>query len=141
MVTNNRIFYSDVIKMDSFIERFRLLELRGMVGEETFGSDRYLNQKFYKSGEWSDLRNYIITRDKGCDLAFPDREIVGPIFIHHLNPISVKDIVHKSEFLLDPENLISCSFNTHQAIHYGDESLLVSDQIIERCANDTIPWK
>lgn len=138
---NEHILYSNVIKIDSFIERFRLLKLKGTIGEETFGSDRYLNQKFYKSTEWSDLRNYIITRDKGCDLAFPDREIVGSIYIHHLNPISIKDVVYKSEFLLDPENLICCSFQTHQAIHYGDESLLIPDKIVERCANDTIPWK
>lgn len=140
VMIQNRL-YSNVIKIDSFIERYRFLKLNNIVGEETFGSDRYLNQKFYKSNEWLDLRNYIIARDKGCDLAFPDREISGSIYIHHMNPISVKDIAHKSDFLLDPENLICCSFETHQAIHYGDESLLHLHEWHERYLNDTVPWK
>ena len=127
--------------MEDFLDRYRYLKLSNIVGEETFGSDRYLNQKFYKSSEWADLRNYIIARDKGCDLAHFDHKITGRIYIHHLNPISSKDIAYKSDFLLDPDNLICCSFDTHQAIHFGDESLLTTGIIVERRPNDTIPWK
>ena len=133
--------YSNLIKIDSFYERFEYLKLNGTVGEETFGSDRYLNQKFYRTSEWNDLRKYIIARDKGCDLAIPDMEISGKIYIHHMNPISIKDIAYKSEFLLNPENLVCCSFETHQAIHYGDEKLLPLMTLVERYPNDTIPWK
>ncbi len=133
--------YSKLIKMDSFIERYRYLKLTGNVGEETFGSDRYLNQMFYRTSEWLDLRKYIILRDKGCDLATPGMEISGKIYIHHMNPISKKDIAYKTEFLLDPENLVCCSFNTHQAIHYGDEHLLPQIDFVERKPNDTVPWK
>ena len=133
--------YSKLIKIDSFIERYRYLKLTGIIGIETFGSDRYLNQMFYRSADWLDLRKQIILRDRGCDLAIPGMEIVGKIYIHHMNPINKKDVAYKSEFLLDPENLICCSFNTHQAIHYGDEHLLLQTEFHERKPNDTVPWK
>lgn len=132
--------YSELISIPTFKERFRYLKLGGLVGEETFGCDRYLNQIFYTSPEWRMLRNDIITRDKGCDLAIEDREIWGRVYIHHMNPIMVKDILHRTDILLDPEYLILCSFNTHNAIHYGDESLLMEDYI-PRTMNDTIPWR
>lgn len=132
--------YSELISIPTFKERFRYLKLGGLVGEETFGCDRYLNQIFYTSPEWRMLRNDIITRDKGCDLAIEDREIWGRVYIHHMNPIMVRDILNRTDILLDPEYLILCSFNTHNAIHYGDESLLMEDYI-PRTMNDTIPWR
>ena len=135
--------YSELIEIPTFIERYRYLRLGDRVGEETFGHDRYLNQQFYRSKEWRDLRNYIISRDCGCDLGIVDREIPRglKIFIHHLNPINEKDIIHSSEFLLDPEYLITTTKLTHDAIHYGDESLLLADEIIERRPGDTCIWR
>lgn len=117
------------------------MKLGGKVGEETFGFDRYLNQIFYKSKEWQSLRNYVITRDNGCDLATPDREIRGDrIIIHHMNPITKEDILNRSEFLLNPEYLICTIKQTHDAIHYGDENLLQKDPVV-RFKNDTCPWR
>lgn len=133
--------YRELIRLETFKERFRYLKLSGCVGEATFGYDRYLNQDFYRSKEWKTVRNEIIVRDMGCDLALEGYEIRGKIFIHHMNPIEMKDIVNTSEFLLDPENLICVSMETHNAIHYGDESLLRSKVLIERKPNDTCPWK
>lgn len=134
--------YSELITIPTFEERFRYLKLGGRVGEETFGSDRYLNQQFYTSGEWRDIRNHVIVRDHGCDLAMRDREIPDgvKILIHHMNPITAEDIIHRSEFLLDPEFLISTIDITHKAIHYGDERLLMLAPI-ERRPNDTCPWR
>ena len=132
--------YSELISIPTFKERFRYLKLGGLVGEETFGCDRYLNQIFYKSPEWRTLRNDIITRDRGCDLGIDGRDIWGRVYIHHMNPIMVRDILDRTDILLDPEYLILCSFNTHNAIHYGDESLLIEDYI-PRTMNDTIPWR
>lgn len=132
--------YSELIQLPTFIERYRYLRIGGSVGEETFGFDRYLNQKFYKSAEWLSARNYVITRDLGCDLGMEDREIYGRILIHHMNPISIDDIVNRTELLLDPEYLICTTKNTHDAIHYGDENLLIMGPI-ERSKNDTCPWK
>lgn len=132
--------YSELITLPTFEERYQYLRLGGKVGEETFGFDRYLNQIFYKSQEWRSIRDYVITRDQGCDLGIEDREIFGRILIHHMNPISVEDILHRSEYLLDPEYLISTIKNTHDAIHYGDESLLIVAPI-ERRRNDTCPWR
>lgn len=118
------------------------MRLGGKVGEETFGFDRYLNQVFYKSDEWLAVRDHVIIRDNGCDLAMEDREIRGKqrILVHHMNPITMDDILHRSKFLLDPEYLICTIKNTHDAIHYGDESLLISAPV-ERSKNDTCPWK
>lgn len=132
--------YSELIKLKTFEERYRYLRLGGRVGEDTFGFDRYLNQTFYKSDEWKSVRDEVIIRDNGCDLGMSDREINGRIIVHHMNPITVEDIVNRSEFLLDPEYLICTVKNTHDAIHYGDENLLEKDPV-ERRKNDTCPWK
>lgn len=132
--------YSELITLPSFEERYRYLKLDGSVGKETFGFDRYLNQDFYRSKEWKHIRDEIIVRDCGCDLGIIDREIPTRIHIHHMNPISVKDIVNATEFLLNPEYLICVSHSTHNAIHYGDESLLVTAPV-ERKRNDTCPWR
>ena len=132
--------YSELITLPTFEERYRYLRLGGKVGEETFGFDRYLNQIFYKSEEWKSIRDYVIVRDNGCDLAVEGREIYGRILIHHMNPITTKDIVMRSKILLDPEYLITTVKNTHDAIHYGDESLLIIAPII-RTRNDTCPWR
>lgn len=132
--------YSELMTLDTFEERFKYLQLNGQVGSETFGFDRYINQHFYNSYEWRNFRRHIITRDLGCDLGIEDLEIQGIIIIHHMIPITVDDILQRSDFLMNPEYVICTSDNTHKAIHYGDESLLVQP-IIERCANDTCPWK
>ena len=132
--------YSELIQLSTFEERFEYLKLGGRVGEETFGFDRYLNQLFYNTPEWKSTRNFIITRDNGCDLGMPGREICGKILIHHMNPITVEDILNRSEFLLNPEYLISTIKNTHDAIHFGDSELLYKDPIV-RFKNDTCPWR
>ena len=141
MVTMMKIkTYSELIEIPTFEERYKYLNLDGTVGEETFGFDRYINQEFYRSYEWCRIRDYVIIRDNGCDLAISDREIFGKIFVHHMNPITIKDILNKSKFLLDPEYLICTSKNTHDAIHYGDSSLLIT-MPTERRKNDTCPWR
>lgn len=132
--------YSELCQLGTFEERYRYLRLNGSVGNTTFGFDRWLNQRFYKDPEWIALRRDIIIRDLGCDLGISDREICGPIMVHHMNPITKEDIIYRSEFLLNPEYLICCSDNTHKAIHYGDESLLVLAPIV-RSRNDTCPWR
>ena len=132
--------YSELITLPTFEERYRYLKLSGRVGEDTFGFDRYLNQIFYKSNEWLDVRDYVIVRDGGCDLGIPDREIFGKILVHHMNPIRQEDILRRSKWLLDPEYLICTIKNTHDAIHYGDESLLILAPT-ERKKNDTCPWR
>lgn len=132
--------YTELKQIPTFIERYRYLKIGGKVGEETFGSDRYLNQVFYRSKEWMDARNYVIVRDLGCDLGIEGYEIIGKIFIHHMNPLTVEDVLNRTEILLDPEYLICCTKNTHDAIHYGNEDLLWTDPVI-RTPNDTCPWK
>ena len=132
--------YSELILIPTFIERYRYLRLSGTVGEETFGFDRWLNQRFYKDPEWLEVRNYVIVRDNGCDLGIPCRDIHSRILIHHMNPITKEDILRRSKYLLDPEYLICTIKNTHDAIHYGDESLLITDPIV-RSRNDTCPWR
>ena len=132
--------YSEFIQIPSFKERYEYLRLNGIVGQETFGYDRYLNQAFYRSSEWKRVRNQIIVRDCGCDLGVEGFEINDKILIHHMNPITIDDIVHRPEYCLNPEFLISVSIMTHEAIHYGDESLLVIEPI-QRLPNDTIPWR
>ena len=133
--------YSELIALPTFEERYNYLKLDGNVGEETFGSDRWLNQLFYKKDpDWLAIRDKIIIRDNGCDLAVPGRDIYSRILIHHMNPITKDDILCRSEFLLNPEYLICTTKNTHDAIHYGDESLLVKDPV-KRYKNDTCPWK
>ena len=141
MTKKNIRTYSELSKLKTFRERYEYLKLDGTVGEETFGFDRYINQMFYKSEEWKRIRNYVITRDNGCDLGMQDRKIVDSvILVHHMNPITKEDIINKNEILLDPEYLITTIKPTHDAIHYGDESLLAEDLII-RSKNDTCPWK
>lgn len=132
--------YSELITLPSFEERYNYLKLNGVVGEETFGFDRYLNQIFYTSSEWRAIRDHVIVRDNGCDLGIEGREIYGKVLIHHMNPINKIDILTRSDFLLDPEYLICTYKNTHDAIHYGDESLLIRDPV-ERSKNDTCPWR
>lgn len=132
--------YSELIEFPTFEERFRYLQLDGSVGIDTFGFDRIFNQMFYRSQEWKSIRNQVIIRDLGCDLGVEGYEIRGRVIIHHLNPITMEDIEKRSAYLLDPEFLITTTHNTHNAIHYGDESILVTAPI-ERSKNDTCPWR
>lgn len=132
--------YSELIKLPTFEERYEYLKLDGFVGDDTFGSRRWLNQVFYRSYEWRKLRQEIILRDEGCDLGIADRTIFGKILIHHINPISIEDINSRKRILIDPENLICVSHNTHEAIHYGSFDLLMPTAPIERKPGDTCPW-
>lgn len=132
--------YSELSLLPTFEERYRYLRLTGQVGQETFGFDRYLNQVFYRSQRWKQVRDYVIIRDNGCDLGVEGYEIHGRIIIHHMNPITIEDIQRDSSYLLDPEFLICTVHNTHNAIHYGDERLLITAPI-ERTINDTCPWR
>lgn len=132
--------YSELITIPTFIERFRYLKLGGSVGIETFGYDRYLNQTLYRSSEWKRFRRDMIIRDCGCDLACDDREIIGKILLHHIDPLTPNDILNRSWKIFDPENVVCMSLETHNAVHYGDESLLMTEPII-RTKNDTCPWR
>lgn len=137
--------YSELITIPTFVERYQYLRLGGKVGEATFGFDRYLNQLFYKSPEWMAIRDQVIIRDTGngdyCrDLGVDGHDIHGRILVHHMNPITIDDILHRSEFLLNPEYLICTIKSTHDAIHYGDENLLITEPV-ERTRNDTCPWR
>lgn len=132
--------YSELILLPTFEERFKYLQLNGRVGDDTFGFDRYINQKFYRSAEWKRIRDYIIIRDNGCDLAVDGYEIHGRILIHHINPITISDIKFSTEYLMNPDYLICVTHNTHNAIHYGDEKQIITGPIV-RTKNDTCPWK
>lgn len=132
--------YSELIALPTFEERYRYLRLDGKVGQDTFGFDRYLNQIFYRSQKWKAIRDEVIIRDNGCDLGVDGHEIYGRILIHHMNPITQYDIERETEYLLDPKYLITTTHNTHNAIHYGDENLLITAPI-ERTKNDTCPWR
>ena len=132
--------YYELITIPTFLARYEYLKLDGQVGKETFGFDRYLNQQFYHSDEWRSIRDFIITRDLGCDLGLEGYEIHGRIYIHHMNPITVKDIRDYTDYLIDPEYLICTTHNTHNAIHYGDSSLLIAEPV-ERTPFDTCPWR
>lgn len=132
--------YSELILLSTFEERFEYLRLNGRVGTDTFGFDRIFNQMFYQSKEWKTIRDEIIVRDYGCDLGLEGHEIYGKIIIHHLNPISLKDIENVTDYLLNPEYLITTTHSTHNAIHYGDKNLIPKAPI-ERRKNDTCPWK
>lgn len=133
--------YAELSRLTTFEDRFNYLKLDGQVGRDTFGFDRIFNQRFYKSREWKAVRDFVIIRDNGCDLGIEGREIYGRnIIIHHMNPISLDDIENHSDFLLNPEYLITTVHNTHNAIHYGDIDLLITAPI-ERSKNDTCPWK
>lgn len=132
--------YSELSKLTTFRDRFLYLKLSGSVGFPTFGPERQLNQDFYHSPEWKRVRDYVILRDMGCDLGIPGNDIFGTIHIHHMNPISPSDIIHRNEDILDPEYLICVSTKTHNAIHYGDDDIL-DFGLIERKPYDTCPWK
>lgn len=132
--------YSELSKLETFNERFEYLKIGAKVGSETFGGNRYLNQVFYKSPEWKRFRREIILRDMGCDLGITNRPIPGKVYIHHINPITASNINDRAASLMDPENAICVSFDTHQAIHFGDESILATDPI-KREPNDTAPWR
>ena len=132
--------YSELITLPTFEERFRYLKLGGKVGEDTFGFDRYLNQVFYRSAKWKEIRDYVIIRDNGCDLGMEGHESHQRILVHHMNPITEEDILVGSDKVYNPEFLISVSHRTHQAIHYGDKSLLPKDPVMRK-AGDTKLWK
>lgn len=132
--------YRELIRLPSFRDRYEYLKLSGQVGQETFGFERYLNQSFYHSSEWRPIRDRVIARDLGCDLGMEGYEIHGRIYIHHMNPITVEDIRQATDLLTDPEYLICTTHNTHNAIHYGDASLLLTEPV-ERTPYDTCPWK
>lgn len=132
--------YSELRALSTFEERYNYLRLRGRVGQDTFGFDRVFNQMFYRSREWKRARDQVIIRDCGCDLGVEGYEIHGRIIIHHMNPITLDDIQGNTEFLMDPEYLITTTHTTHNAIHYGDKSLIARAPI-ERYRNDTCPWK
>ena len=138
-MTNIRT-YSELITLPTFEERFKYLQLNGSVGKDTFGFDRYVNQNFYRSKEWKRVRDFVILRDNGCDLAADGYLIYGKIIIHHMNPITVKDIESVTDYLMNPEYLICTTHSTHNAIHFGDESLLPILPT-ERRKNDTCPWR
>lgn len=132
--------YTGLLARNTFLSRFRYLVLGGRVGEETFGFERFLNQSFYASREWKQTRDHVIIRDDGCDLGVPGHEIHDKVFVHHMNPIQANDLIHFNEDILDPEYLICVSFNTHNAIHYGDESRL-PQPFVERRPGDTVLWE
>lgn len=131
--------YSELIRIDTFEDRFRYLSLKGVVGDSTFGFDRYINQQFYTSREWRQVRHHVIARDNGCDLGYEGYEIFGRLTIHHMNPMVSDDIIHGDETILDPEFLITTTHQTHNAIHYGDERQLPR-RLVERRPGDTKLW-
>lgn len=133
--------YSELIEIPTFMERYEYLKLNGSVAEDTFGSRRYLNQMLYTSSDWRNFRRDIIVRDMGCDLGIEEHEIRSElIIIHHMNPITIEDVINKSPIIFDPENVICTTDNTHKAIHYGESNLLI-DTPITRTKNDTCPWR
>ena len=132
--------YSELSQLRTFDERFRYLLLAGSVGVETFGFDRYVNQRFYRSEEWKHVRNIVIARDNGCDLGIEGRDINGRVYVHHMNPMSLEQVNGHMDLILDPEYLVCVTFATHNAIHYGDESYITLAPV-ERQPNDMCPWK
>lgn len=132
--------YSELVEIDDFYERYEYLRLGDRVGDFTFNGRRWINQEFYTSPKWKKLRNKIIIRDGGCDMAHEDFEIHGSIYVHHLNPVTPEDFETDSEFVWDPEFLVCVAFDTHNAIHYGDTSLL-PELLVQRRPRDTCPWK
>lgn len=132
--------YSELSRLRTFDERFRYLLLAGSVGVETFGFDRYVNQRFYRSEEWKHVRNIVIARDNGCDLGIEGRDINGRVYVHHMNPMNLEQINDHMDLILDPEYLVCVTFATHNAIHYGDESYITLAPV-ERQPNDMRPWK
>lgn len=132
--------YTELSKIDSFKGRYEYLKMSGRVGEETFGFERYLNQIFYHSKEWSEIRNIVIIRDLGCDLGLKGYEIAGSVIIHHLNPIRLFDLENRTSYLLDPEYMVCASSQTHKALHYSNDNLLILEHTA-RTKNDTCPWR
>lgn len=132
--------YSELITLNSFIERYEYLRIGGKIGEETFGYERFVNQELYHSGRWKKFRDKIIVRDNGCDLAVFGHDIFGLIFVHHINPVTIDDVINLRSCVFDPENAISTQLSTHNAIHYGDKNLLITAPV-ERTKNDTCLWK
>lgn len=132
--------YTELKQLKTLEERFEYLKIGGKVGEDTFGFDRYINQMLYKTPEWQSVRDEVIIRDGGFDLGVDGYEIAGKILVHHMNPITVEDIINRLDYVLNPEYLISCSMLTHNAIHYGNEDLLPQAPV-ERFKNDTCPWR
>lgn len=132
--------YTELSKLNTFEERFNYLKLDGVVGKDTFGHDRYLNQLLYTSPQWKKARDQVIIRDNGCDLGSEDHEIQGRVIVHHMNPITVEDVMYERPHVFDPEYLISTTHITHNAIHYSDENLLPKNTV-ERTKNDTCPWR
>ena len=132
--------YKEMSRLKTFEERYNYLRLKGAVGQDTFGFDRFINQQFYRSAEWNRVRNEVIVRDNGCDLGVPDRPIHGRIIIHHMNPIKKEDFDQNPDYLLNSDYLVCVSHNTHNAIHYGDENLLPKEWT-PRQPNDTCPWR
>ena len=132
--------YLECMQLPTFQERYRYLQIGGRVGKETFGFDRYLNQMLYRTPEWKRFRRDMIVRDNGCDLGCEGYEIYGNILVHHINPITVEDVVNRASCIFDSNNVICTSLNTHNAIHYGDETLLITEPVIRK-PNDTCPWK
>ena len=131
--------YNELRRLDTFLERYEYLKLKGIVGEQTYGFDRWMNQQFYRSREWKTVREHVIVRDHGCDLGAIGYEIHRGLYIHHMNPITVEDIKHGEDWILDPNYLITTSFGTHNAIHYGNEDLLPRDPVVRR-SGDTTLW-
>ena len=136
----SRKTYSELIAIDDFLDRYEYLRIGGTVGESTFGSNRYLNQILYRSYDWKKFRREMIIRDNGCDLAHPDYEIGGIIILHHINTITIDDVKNRRRCVFDPENVVCVSHRTHEAIHYGDDTLLMKDPVVRR-PGDTIPWR
>ena len=132
--------YTELISLLTFEERFRYLKLDGKIGEATFGFQRWVNQEFYHSSEWLSFRDDVIIRDNGCDLGIAGHEIFGPVLIHHINPITYEDIINRNPCVFDLENVICTQLKTHNAIHYGDESILILKPV-QRSRNDTCPWR
>lgn len=132
--------YSEMVKLPTFRERFLYLQIGGLVGHITFGNERYLNQLLYHSGEWKSVRRDIIIRDNGCDLGCAGYDLNEDILIHHIDPITIDDIISRNSKVFDPDNLICTSLNTHNAIHYGDETLIVTDPVTRK-QNDMCPWR
>lgn len=132
--------YLECIRLPTFLDRYRYLQIGGFVGKETFGYDRYLNQILYRTAEWKRFRRDMILRDNGCDLGCEGYEIFGNILVHHINPITVEDAVNRNPCIFDPNNVICTSLNTHNAIHYGDETNLITEPVVRK-PNDTCPWK
>lgn len=133
--------YTDLRRMRTLEERFEYLQLGGTIGVETFGFDRWINQQFYRSTEWKHVRDIVIARDNGMDLGTPDVPIQGSHLIHHMNPLSLEDFEEASDNLLDPEFLITTALRTHNAIHFGDRSMLRLTEFVERRPGDTVPWR